>query len=176
MESSKNRKAFKLIAFAVGVIIAIVALSGWRLADTNGRFGADISFKAIPSGHLSTSAGAAFLTQTGLRPGAPLSAPGLVAVTNIGRANHGFRIRAVPSTPALNDLLAVQVTVAGQPLYSGTLGGLTEWSGGIFTLAQGQREPLELQAWLPATSARGFDGQIVEVDLQFKRDDSGPVG
>lgn len=156
-------------SFAAGIVLVAIALAAWRVPAASGPLGAELRVSAVPAGELTVSRIDPFLVETGLRPtGRAPRAAHTLTLRNVAGRPLGFRMRSVPSGRGLDGVLRIEARVGGHELYTGTLGGLRRWTRGVFSLASGERSPLAVKAWLPSSAARGSEGMIEDVSLEFR--------
>jgi hypothetical protein len=104
-----------------------------------------------------------------LHPGAPETAArsGLVVHNQTGRT-LAVRIRALRSVPDLDRLLMVSIGFAGERPLIRPVGELGRWSARPLVLRKGRSRRLVIRAWLPAGLRSGYQGRIVDIDLQLR--------
>jgi hypothetical protein len=79
------------------------------------------------------------------------------------------RIRAVPAgEDDLGELLAAELSVDGEPLFRGSLARLRRWTRRSFHLRPHQSRKLEVRAWLPRSTQRGYEFRSDDVTLEWK--------
>jgi len=105
------------------------------------------------------------LAGTGLVPGR--MAAGSISVRNVTGRTQDVRIRAIPSERDLDAILDVRITAQGEPVYQGSLEGLRTWTQDAVTLRSAESSRLSLEIRLPRSTARGFEGRIDTVRLEW---------
>ncbi len=81
------------------------------------------------------------------------------------------RLRAVPSTVEVDELLNLEIFAADRLLYAGTLGRLREWTAESFEIGVGQPQLLRVRAHLPPTVTAGYQGRVERVTLELSEPD-----
>lgn len=152
-------RSIRAIGLACGLIIAALALHSWAIASTGTALGADLGVAAVPPGELEVSSGLA-LQATGLQPGAA-PATGALRVRNISGAPVRVRIRALPSTRALDGALELTATARGRRIVLSR-----SWSTMRVTLGMRKSTTIALRARL----TRPAQGLIADVTLELDAD------
>src|SRR5262249_26766945 len=131
-----------------GVLLAVLSILAWRVSPGTRKPGLDLTLAVEPTGELQTiPAGPGFFA-TGMTPAAGSSLHGTFTLRNRTGVPLSIRLRALPSTGAIDDALQVRIDAAGSTLYAGSLGALRSWSEGSFALGSGEAVTLDLAAWL----------------------------
>jgi len=153
-----------------GLVLVALALIAWHVPQGRGRLGLDVTFLAAPTGELGVTPTGPVLRATGLQAGAPGPLTTLT-VRNQTPRTLVIRLRARPSSAALDSVLRTRVALDGRPLLDAPLARLRAGAP-LFRLAAGRRVKLALGVRLPAGSV-GYGGAILEVPLELT---SRPVG
>lgn len=149
----------RAIGLACGLALFAVALHSWAIASTGSALGTDIGVAAVASGELEVSSGL-LLHAAGLQPGgAP--ATGVTRMRNITGAPVRVRIRALPSTRALDGVLELTATVGGRRIEVGRT-----WSAARIRIGVRRTRSLRLRARL----LRPAQGLIADVTLELDAD------
>jgi hypothetical protein len=72
----------------------------------------------------------------------------------------------------LDEVLRVQLTAGTTDVYTGTLGGLRDWTRG-FPLDGGQATRLQVSAWIPRSATGPWQGRVDDVSLEFRLEAGG---
>jgi len=156
------------VGLLLGASVAAVALTGWRVPTGAGALGLDIRFIAATSGELTVERPGAFVSGRGLVPGgAQRPAKGALHVTNVTGSLLRIRVRALPDSRDVDELVQVRLHAGGRALYEGELGGLRRATRRSFTLPSGGARTLRLRAWLPHGTGRGSEGRITDVATEL---------
>ncbi len=155
---------------AAGLALAAALVVVGRVPGGNGTLGADLIVAARPRGVLGVRPAGPFLEAPGLRPGEV--ARGALDIVNQAGVDLAVRVRALPSSTGLDDLLRIVIDAGPDRLFVGTLGELRTWSRRTVRLAPGQARTLAVRAWLPASVGEGYEGRVEQVGLEF---DPAPV-
>jgi hypothetical protein len=155
----------RLVGILVGVAIAIALLIAWRVPGGERTLGADVRIEALQSGEIGAQPLHPFVSSPSLLPGA--SAAGDVTVRNQTGVPLALRLRALPSTRDLDQLLVVRVNAGKRALYDGNLAGLRMGATAPLVLKAASAQRLHVTASLPAGLRTGFQGRILDVSLQI---------
>jgi hypothetical protein len=159
-------RAMRAAGLVLGLGIVTLALLAWRLPTVRPDLGAEAAFSVTPTGELEVEPAGVFLDAQGLRPG---SAPqtGGIAIRNQTGKTLAVSLHALPAARDLDDLVSVRLTSGGTTIFSGTLGGLRDWTKPL-RLRSGERAPLRLRVSLPSTVRSGYAARIVSVPLELR--------
>lgn len=161
--------AARSLGLVAGLLVVAAALLAWRVPTVPAGAGAEVSFKAVPTGELAISQGGAFVDAPALIPSSRTGgAGGTVVVTNQSPASLAVTLRALPSTDDLDDLLQVEVTAGASVVYQGSLGDLRRWTTRVLVFRSGASQAFTLRSWIPLTARSGWRAQHVDVDLQLR--------
>jgi hypothetical protein len=156
-------RLLRAIGLVCGLTTMALAVHSWAIASTGAALGTDLGVAAVAPGELQVPSGLV-LQASGMQPsGAPVS--GELSLRNITGAPVRVRIRALPSTRALDGALALTVTSRGR---RATLS--RQWSPVLLTLGIGRRATLPLRARL----LRAQQGLIADVALELRSDPAPP--
>jgi hypothetical protein len=155
----------RLFGILVGVAVAVVALTSWRVPGGERTLGTDVRIEALQTGEIGVAPLHPFVSAPSLLPGS--SVAGDVTVRNQTGVPLALRVRALPSVRDLDRLLVVRVSAGSRTLYDGSLGGLRAAGTQPLTLRGATAQRLHVSASLPAGVRRGFQGRIVDVSLQI---------
>ena len=112
--------------FAVGALIVLLVLLGFRVPRGDGHAGSDVILLSQPTGELAVTPTGAFISTTNLEPGRSQS--GRFAVTNQTGKALRVSLHALPDQPELDRMLRVRVAAGPLLLYHGPLHGLRAWT------------------------------------------------
>ena len=151
----------RAIGLGCGLAVMALAVHSWAIASTGAALGADLGVAAVAPGELQIGSGLA-LQAHGLQPGdRPVT--GHVRVRNITGVPVRVRIRALPSTRALDGALDLTATARGRRIAL-----RRTWSAALFRLGVRESTPLRLRARL----LHAAQGLLAAVTLEF---DAEPV-
>ena len=148
------------LAFLAAAVVAL-GLAG-RVPATPPPRGLDVSVVTAMAGRLQVSPVGTIARAEDLR--APDSALGRITLTNVTRRAVALRLRALPSTPELDDAVRVSVQVGGIPVRRTTLGRLRADTAPI-RLEPGLRTQVSVRLWL--TPGADYAGRTVDVVLEL---------
>lgn len=151
----------------LGLSLAVAVVVGWRVPASEGTLGLDLRIVANPSGELKVDPVGPIAVGRGLEPREGRAVEGATAVTNQTPRELSVRLRALPTSKDLDDLLLLRVTVDGTPLDQTSLRRLRVGTPSAFTLAPGETRKLGVRAWLPASVRTGYQGRIEDVALEY---------
>jgi hypothetical protein len=165
-----KRNRYQHVARAIGAVLGLGLAAAIVLIVRPSASGAGLTatarFSIPPSGELATSPPAPrqILVADSLRPGEGRSAASFVLHNQTPRAMM-LSFTARPSGTALDGLLQVRLTAAGQTLASGALQSMLHGSTGTLQLRSGSSRQLELETWMPAGVGDGYEGRLIHVSL-----------
>jgi len=148
----------------LGLALAIVLVA--RPSASGAGLTATVRFSIPLSGELATSPPAPqpVLVADSLRPGEGRTAGGFLLHNQTPRAMT-LNFTARPSGTALDGLLQVRLSAAGQTLASGALQGMLHGSTSSLRLPSGATRRLKLEAWMPVNVGDGYEGRLIHVTL-----------
>jgi len=153
----------RVLSFVVGVAGAVALLGPGRVpADYGAARGAELRVAVSRTGELDVAPVGELLAAPNLRPGRQRAAR--LAVRNHTGEPVRVRLRARAVSRELDGSLLVRLSARRRDLYSGTLGGLREWTR-PFPLGPGRGTPVIVRAEM-APGARGYEGRSVDVTLE----------
>jgi hypothetical protein len=156
----------RVIAAAIGAAAVLALLVAVRPAGGHGGvLPASLRFAAEPDGAVAVTPTAprALLETTDLRPGG--HAAGTIRLRNQTGGKLAVGLRAEPSSTALDGLVEVRITAAGDVLADTTLQALRQGTPGRVRLAPGAATTVHVLASLPAETVTGYEGRSVSVSL-----------
>jgi hypothetical protein len=154
----------------VGIAVVAMALAFARVHGGGGRLlGTDVTFSSAPTGVLSVSPIGPFVEGLDLKPGGSARQPatGTTRVRNQSGRTFALHMDVQPSLADLDRVLWVKVTADGNPIFTGWLGDLRNWSHDSVTLAPGQSTVLSVVATIPPSVHDGYQNRILDVALGF---------
>jgi hypothetical protein len=159
----------RAIGLILGLGLVALAVLAGRVAGGHIPAGSAVTVTALPTGELGLSRSGRILVAPDLHPGGPGTAAlsGLVVHNQTGRT-LAVRMRALPSVTDLDRLLMVSLQVAGERPLVRPIGELGRWSARPLVLRKGQSRRLTIRTWLPAGLRAGYQGRIVDIDLQLR--------
>ena len=171
MTAARIDRGLRWGGFVIGAAVMIIALLSWRIPGGNGIPGLDLTITVDPTGELQTTPAGPVFFSNGITPGLAHATHGSFVVRNRTGTTLDVRLRALPSSFAVDDILRVEVKAGDVELFSGTLRELRRWTGNPITLISGASRVIAVVAWLPA-DATSYQGNQ-DVSLEFL---SAPVG
>ena len=149
-------RVLRAIGLAAGIAVFAAALHSWAIASTGAALGTDLGVAAVAPGELAVSSGLA-LQASGLQPGMR-PANGTLHLRNITGVPVRLRVRALPSTRVLDDVLELRASAGGRSIALGRA-----WQALPGTLGVRERADLPLRARL----RRPAQGLIADVALEL---------
>jgi len=151
--------------FVLGLGVAATALLVARVPAHPPGLGLDLTVVPSAPETLTLRPPGPLLTAPGMRAGGK-GAEGGVTVVNPTARTERVRIRALPSSRAIDRSLLVELKAGERVVYSGPLGGLREPVPDAPVLESGDGFELHARFWLPPR-ATGWRGHIEDLTLTF---------
>ncbi len=166
--SNKRRyeRTMRAAGFVLGLGVVTLALLAWRLPTVRPDLGAEAAFSVTPTGELEVRPAGVFLDAKGLQPGSSAQT-GAIAIRNQTGKTLAVSLRALPAARDLDGLVSVRLTSGDTTIFSGTLGGLRDWTEPL-RLRSGERAPLRLRVTMPSTVRSGYAARIESVPLELR--------
>jgi hypothetical protein len=161
------RRWAEITSFLVGVMIAVVLLSGWRVAGGRAELGADVRISVVQSPTVGLSQTGTVLDETHFRPGDHAAA----ALTLSNRRPRAVRVavRSEPSTdPVLGRLLRVDVRAGDARIFHGPLAALAQQDAASLTLPAGGAVRVTVKVALPKSTGRAYAARSTQAALRFE--------
>ena len=163
-----TRTRIDWLALVVGVVLAAIALVGWRVDGGLNPPPADVALLVAPSLDI------AIATTTGSDEAVALRATdselGVARAFEIRNATGGkldLRLQAIPATGELDESLNVRVMTGGATLFEGSLGQLRAGTP-AFALESHETSDLQILAWIPSTATdESWGGRSEQVKLEI---------
>jgi hypothetical protein len=152
--------------FAVGALVVLLVLAGWRVPRGDGHAGSDVVLASQPTGELAVLPTGAFISTTNLEPGN--AASGSFSLQNQTGKALRVSLHALPDQPDLDGLLHVRVATGGRLLYAGPLHGLRRWTRARVLVPVHGTVPLSFRIWLPEGIGRAYEGQVETIPIELK--------
>lgn len=149
-------RSVRAIGLACGLVASALAVHSWAIASTGSALGTDLGIAALAPGELKVASGLA-LHATGLQP-ASAPATGRLRVRNITGVPVRIRLRALPSTRALDGVLDLRASARGRQITINR-----SWTSTVIVLGVGRSLALPLRARL----RRPAQGLIADVTLEL---------
>ncbi len=141
------------LALVAGVVLAAIALAGWRVDGGLNPPPADVALLVAPSQEIAIATTSGSDEAVAIR--ATDSEQGVARGLEIRNATGGkldLRLQATPATGELDESLTVRIVTGGQTLFEGPLGALRAGTP-AFALESHETSDVQVLAWIP-TSAR----------------------
>jgi hypothetical protein len=152
-------------AIGLGLVAALIVLA--RPAGGHGGvLPAALRFTAAPDGAVAAEPAAPMplLASGPLRPGR--HAEGSFSLRNQTGETLAVRLRAQPSSTALDGTAQVRLQSRGVVVFNGTLQALRQGTAEAVRLRPGAAAPVRVTAWIPADVETGYEGRRVAVALE----------
>jgi hypothetical protein len=149
-------------------LIALAVLAG-QVAGGHAPAGSAVTVSTLPTGEIGLSRSGPILVAPELHPGRRERAArtGLIVANQTGRT-LAVRMRLLPSLPDLDRLLMVSLELAGERPVVAPIGDLRRWTARPLMLLKGESRRLVIRTWVPAGVRSGYQGRIIDVDLEFR--------
>jgi hypothetical protein len=136
-------------ALVVGIVLAGLAVAGWRVDGGTGPAPAELSFVMAPSDSLAVSPTGTTL-EGSLSPSGPQDGlEGRMSVRNATGSPLVVRVQGVAATQALDASVAVRVSAQGRTVWEGVLGDLRTGMPTGFRLESHETTDMTITAWIP---------------------------
>lgn len=165
MGTSVTDRFTRAIGAAIGLGLVAALIAAARPAGGHGGvLPAALRFTAGLDGAVAIEPAAPkpLLASASMRPGS--RAAGTVSVRNQTGEVLAVRLRAEPSSTALDGTAHVRLVTRGRVLFDETLQALRRGSEAV-RLAPGAAAPVRVTAWIPAETETGYEGRHVAVEL-----------
>jgi hypothetical protein len=156
-------------ALGCGILLAGVAMQGWRIDGGSVRPGAAVTMYVDSSPTLAIDPSGLLFTRSWLRP-AGLGPERAFAARNATGGSLLVHVRASGDTTDLDRVLAVRVLVGARTLFEGPLALLRARGSQSFLLPSHATRSVSLRAWIPASVRDGYEAraETVHVELATK--------
>ena len=161
-----NDRIIRIVAAALGaaIVLAIVLLA--RPAGGHGGvLPASLRLTLSQDGAIAVSPAAPkpLAENARLRPGGHVA--GAAVVRNQTGERLAVRLRAQPSSTALDGLALVRISAGAKTIFDSTLQALRQGTSGAIAIAPGAAARVRVLARIPADAATGYEGRHVDVEL-----------
>lgn len=164
--SQLNDRLTRVLAAALGAGLVVALILVARPASSHGGvLPASLRFAAVEDGaiEISPAAPKPVLADAQMRPGG--HADGELRLRNQTGERLAVRLRALPSSTALDGLAQVRISAGRQELFDSTLQALRQGTTSAVRLDPGGAARVHIVAWIPADTTTGYEGRQVEVQL-----------
>jgi len=166
MSSSAADRFTRAIGAAIGLgLVAALIVAARPAGGHGGVLPAELRFTAELDGAVTVEPAAPrpLLESGPMRPGSHAS--GAMTIANQTGETLAVRLRAKPSSTALDGTAQVRLTSGSRVLAEGTLQALRQGSEAL-RLRPGASAPVRVLAWIPAEVETGYEGRQVAVALE----------
>lgn len=167
MSTSATDRFTRAIGAAIGLALVAALIVAARPAGGHGGvLPASLRFSAALDGAVAAEPAAPqpLLVSGPMRPGS--HARGDFTLSNQTGETLAVRLRAKPSSTALDGTAQVRLESRGVVLSEGTLQALRQGTTEAVRLAPGATAPVKVVAWIPAEVETGYEGRDVTVALE----------
>jgi len=167
MSTSATDRFTRAIGAAIGLALVAALIVAARPAGGHGGvLPASLRFTASLDGAVAAEPAAPkpLLSSGPMRPGS--HARGNFTLSNQTGEALAVRLRAKPSSTALDGTAQVRLDSRGVVLSEGTLQVLRQGTTEALRLAPGAAAPVHVVAWIPAEVETGYEGRDVAVALE----------
>jgi hypothetical protein len=167
MSASATDRFTRAIGAAVGLgLVAALIVAARPAGGHGGVLPASLRFTAGLDGAvmIEPAAPRPLLESGSMRPGSYAS--GAVTVTNQTGERLAVRLRAKPSSTALDGTALVRLASGGRTLADGTLQALRQGTAEAIPLQPGGSARVKVIASIPAEVETGYEGRRVAVELE----------
>ena len=163
MSSIRSKSLIRAVGFAVGLAIAVVAISLLRVPAGAADKGLELRIGGMPSGELAVDPPGNALRAADLQPGE--RARGQLVITNLTGLEGLVRIRASFDEQLAARSVRISISDRGKALYAGSLAGLDGPLRVNRPLAPGESRRIQLEATIDPVAERGWRGAVLDVKL-----------
>lgn len=167
MSSSAADRFTRTIGAAIGLgLVAALIVAARPAGGHGGVLPASLRFTAGLDGAVAIEPAPPrpLLESGAMRPGSHAS--GTMSVRNQTGEALAVRLRAKPSSTALDGTAQVRLLSGGRTLADGALQALRQGSAGALRLRPGAAARVRVLAWIPAEVETGYEGRHVAVELE----------
>jgi len=167
MSTSATDRFTRAIGAAIGLgLVAALIIAARPAAGHGGVLPASLRFTAALDGAVAAEPAAPkpLLASGPMRPGT--HARGSFTLRNETGEALAVRLRAKPSSTALDGTAEVRLESRGVVLSEGTLQALQQGTEEAVRLRPGAAAPVQVVAWIPAEVETGYEGRDVAVALE----------
>jgi len=167
MSTSAADRFTRAIGAAIGLgLVAALIVAAHPAGGHGGVLPASLRFTASLDGAVAAEPAAPqqLLASGPLRPGS--HARGAFALRNETGEALAVRLRAQPSSTALDGTVQVRLQSGGAVLFAGTLQALRQGTAEALRLRPGGSARIRVVAWIPAEVETGYEGRKVAVTLE----------
>jgi hypothetical protein len=157
----------RAIGAAIGLgLVAALIVAARPAGGHGGVLPASLRFTASLDGAVAAEPAAPkpLLASGPLRPGG--HARGDFTLRNETGETLAVRLRAKPSSTALDGTAQVRLASRGTVLFEGTLQALRQGTAEPMRMRPGAAAPVDVVAWIPAEVETGYEGRDVAVALE----------
>jgi hypothetical protein len=152
---------------ALGATAALAALGSWQLSGGSTPTPARLSLVAGYSHTLDVRPAGVALTRSLVPSAAGNGVTQRLTVRNATGGALRVQLRASRADQALDQLVALRITMAGRTLYSGPLARLLHPTSASFNLRSHTTAHLNVHMWLPATHNDAWHARVGTVTVSF---------
>lgn len=167
MSTSATDRFTRAIGAAIGLSLVAALIFAARPAGGHGGvLPASLRFTATLDGAVASQPAAPkpLLASGPMRPGSHVQ--GNFTLSNQTGETLAVRLRAKPSSTALDGTAQVRLESRGIVLSEGTLQALRQGTAEAVRLRPGGAAPVHVVAWIPAEVETGYEGRDVAVALE----------
>jgi hypothetical protein len=167
MSTSATDRFTRAIGAAIGLALVAALIVAARPAGGHGGvLPASLRFTAALDGAVAAEPAAPqpLLASTDMRPGS--HAHGSFILRNQTGETLAVRLRAKPSSTALDGTAMVRLESRGVVFSEGTLQALRQGTAKPLKLQPGAAAPVQVLAWIAAEVETGYEGRDVAVSLE----------
>jgi len=171
MSTSAADRFTRAIGAAIGLgLVAALIVAARPAGGHGGVLPASLRFTAALDGAIAVEPAPPepLLASGPLRPGD--HARGAFALRNETGETLAVRLRAKPSSTALDGIAEVRLQSHGTVLFEGTLQALRQGTTEALRLQPGAAAKVRVIAWIPAEVETGYEGRDVAVSLEPKEE------
>jgi hypothetical protein len=169
MTGNKSYRWARRTGFALGLALSLVLAVSWQVPAGTGRLGLDVQVIASKTGELGVEPTGVIVQGTGLEPRAGRdTARGKTTIRNQTPKTLEVRMRLLPGSRDLDQIVLVDAEARGTPMFAGLLGTLRDWSRNAVRVEPGERFELDVRLQVPQGAGDGYRGRIEDIVLELQ--------
>lgn len=163
-----TRTRIDWLALVAGVVLAALALAGWRVDGGLNPPPADVALLVAPSQDIAIATTSGSDEAVAIRAtDSELGVSRSLEIRNATGSKLDLRLQATPATGELDSSLLVRIATGGQTLFEGSLGALRAGTP-AFALESHQTSDVQVLAWIPPTAEdQSWGARSEQVQLEI---------
>jgi len=160
----------RAIGVVAGLALCLCVVEASQVEPSIEPLGLHLDVTLAGTGALAVQTNEPLVQVRNLLPGENRFAEGVGEVRNETGRSMAVRVRAVPSTVEVDEMLNLEVFAGERLLYKGTLAGLRDWTAESFEVGVAEVEKVLVRAALAPGVTGGYQGRMERITIEM----SGP--